>query len=345
MLGKPLGAAQRIYEAGGRETGGKSKPSAWRRLLGRTLKLARTAGSAALDHYLATASRLARWPLFHEPDAVPARVAAPTVTSVHDLSVLLYPHWHPPHRVRKYEKGFLAGVSRSKLFLTDAASTKADMVRLLGVPEDRIRVVELAPRPQFRELPDEAIANVRRRLSLPARFILYAGTIEPRKNVPGLLRAYAGLSPRLRSEFSLVLAGGWGWRSDDVKEMLATPPWSECVRWLGYLPDDDLVAVMNAAAVVVYPSYYEGFGLPPLEAMACGRPVVTTHCGSLREVVGEAAYIVEPSDDAAVTRALAEILSEPELAGDLIRRGREHVLKFDWARTARLTAKAYREAA
>jgi glycosyltransferase involved in cell wall biosynthesis len=219
------------------------------------------------------------------------------------------------------------------------------MVRLLGVPEDRIRVVELAPRPEFRKLPEDAIANVRRRLSLPARFILYAGTIEPRKNVPGLLRAYAGLSPRLRSEYSLVLAGGWGWRSDDVQEMLATPPWSECVRWLGYLPDDDLVAVMNAAAVVVYPSYYEGFGLPPLEAMACGRPVVTTHCGSLREVVGEAAYIVEPSDDAAVTKALAEILSEPELADDLIRRGREHVLKFDWARTARLTAKAYREAA
>jgi glycosyltransferase involved in cell wall biosynthesis len=127
--------------------------------------------------------------------------------------------------------------------------------------------------------------------------------------------------------------------------MLEMPPWRESVRWLGYLDDDDLVAVTNAADAVVYPSFYEGFGLPPLEAMACGRPVITSHAGSLAEVVGSAAIIVDPRDEDGLASAMRELLHNPELAREFIEKGQQHLVSFSWHETARQTAQAYRRVA
>jgi alpha-1,3-rhamnosyl/mannosyltransferase len=159
------------------------------------------------------------------------------------------------------------------------------------------------------------------------------------------LHAYARLSPNLRSRFPLLLAGGWGWRSERIREMLTQTPWSECVRWMGYVADEDLVALVNAASLLAYPSLYEGFGLPPLEAMACGTPVVSSHAGGLREAVGDAALVVQPRDTVAMTNAVAEVLEHPARAAELRQAGFARAAQFSWDRTADRTADAYRRAA
>jgi alpha-1,3-rhamnosyl/mannosyltransferase len=283
--------------------------------------------------------------MYHEPDTIPFSTSVPTVTTVHDLSVLLYPQWHPAHRVAKYAHRFERGVQQTSLFLTDASTTKRDLVQRVGIAEERIRVVPLAPRPAFRVIPWQEVAAARLKLGLPARYVLFIGTIEPRKNVEGLLHAYARLPPRLRHDCPLVLAGGWGWNSQTVQRLLTQPPFETNVVWLGYLSDEDLVAVTNGASVLAYPSFYEGFGLPPLEAMGCNVPVITTHAGSLKEVVGDAAWIVDPCDEIQIAHALRELLTDNRLANDFRRRGRNHVAQFSWLETARQTLEAYRQVA
>ncbi|QDU64148.1 D-inositol 3-phosphate glycosyltransferase [Planctomycetes bacterium Pan216] len=283
--------------------------------------------------------------LFHEPDATPPTCQAPTVTTINDLSVLLFPQWHPRYRVEHYERRLQTGIERTDYYLAISSATARDMTRLLGIPENRISVTPLAPRRHFRVLPVASVERARKRLELPRRFLLFVGTIEPRKNVEGLLRAYGRLGNAIRSKFPLILAGGWGWHSDAVREMLRQSPWRDSVRWLGYLDDQDLVALTNAASALVYPSFHEGFGLPPLEAMVCGCPVVTSNRSSLPEVVGDDALIVNPEDEEELTQAMREIVSHRELADELRRRGYRRAARFSWEETARLTARVYRQAA
>ena len=345
--GAPLGWFSRAYDSSNRSASDREErvSSLWRRCAKEMARFAKRRGHALLDAYLATTGRFGRWRVYHEPDALPLALGVPTVTTIHDLSVLLFPHWHPKHRVLKYERHLRRGIERTALFLADSVATRDDMVRLLGISADRIRVIPLAPRPQFRIVDADAVREVRARWDLPERYLLYVGTIEPRKNVVGLLRAFGALPDRLRERFPLVLAGGWGWGSGEVRELLEREPWRGSVRWLGYVPDRDVVAVTNGAEALVYPSFHEGFGLPPLEAMACGTPVITTHAGSLGEVVGDAALIVDPHDEDQLSRAIAELLDNPELAEDYRDRGARLLRRYSWSRTASLTADAYRQVA
>jgi len=160
-----------------------------------------------------------------------------------------------------------------------------------------------------------------------------------------LLDAYAILTPELRSRHPLAIVGGWGWHSEDVRERLTLPPWSESVRLLGYVSESDLVSLINAATVLAYPSLYEGFGLPPIEAMACGTPVITTNAGGLRDSVGDAAHVVDPHDVAGLARALTLVLTDQDYADELTWRGYKRAAELSWRETARRTAEAYRKAA
>lgn len=346
FAGRPLTGMSKWYDRLRKdsrpESGTGGADVSWKK---RCLRWIRQHGHAALDTYLRTISRVGRWQVYHEPDAVPLSIDAPTVSTMHDLSVLLFPRWHPKHRVEKYERHLRAGLEHTSQFIAVSEATKRDMVEHLGLAAERIHVVPEAPRPEFRPLSAESIARVRKQLDLPDRFLLYVGTIEPRKNVAGLLRSYARLPESLRSRCPLVLAGGWGWQSETVRQMLERSPWKESVRWIGYLEDDQLVAVMNAAEALVYPSFYEGFGLPPLEAMACGTPVITTHAGSLKEVVADAAIVVDPNDEDDLTLAMRAILLHREIGDEYRQRGRQHVLRFDWKSTARATREVYRKVA
>lgn len=244
--------------------------------------------------------------LYHEPNHIPMRCNLPTVTTIHDLSVLVHPAWHPADRVKWYEREFDAGLRQTRVFIAASEFTRREMTARLGVPPERIVVSYQAPRPAFRPLaPAEAAARLAA-LSVPARFFLYVGTLEPRKNVTGLLEAYAALPPATRRDHPLLIAGAWGWKGRQLREALLRHGLGQDVRLLGYLFDDQLAALYSRCTALVWPTLYEGFGLPPLEALACGARVIVSNVASLPEVVGDAGVLLDPLDVSAWTEAMRE---------------------------------------
>lgn len=214
--------------------------------------------------------------------------------------------------------------------------------KLLQVPPERLDVVHHGVADEFRPLRKEIIDEFRRQRSLPAQYVLYVGTLEPRKNLSRLVQAFAQTSSR---DWGLVLAGGAGWGYESIVRDVQARGIADRVLFAGYVPDSDLPLLYNAATVFAYPSLYEGFGMPVIEAMACGLPVLTSKASSLPEVAGDAAELVDPSNVGAIAAGLARLMSEPDLRGELRKRGLARARQFDWRRTARQTAQVYARAA
>jgi glycosyltransferase involved in cell wall biosynthesis len=273
--------------------------------------------------------------------AVPRLSPAPTVVTVHDLSFLRFPGlFNRPNRL--YLGAVVRmSVGRARKVIAVSASTKRELVELLGVPPERVEVIPNGVEPLFRPLPAEEVERFRRARDLPERFVLHIGTLEPRKNVPLLLRAHA----RLRREglrHGLVLAGGRGWLSDAIFAEVRALGLDGSVLFPGFVPFEEQPLWYNAAAAFAYPSRYEGFGLPPLESMACGTPVVVANSSSLPEVVGEAGLTVDPADEAGLAAALGRLLEDAALRERLRGAGLERARLFDWNDVARRTAAVYR---
>lgn len=307
--------------------------------------VARLKGSvqASADKYFAWLAARGQYALFHEPDAIAFRTRLPTLLSVMDLSVLLYPEFHPAHRVQRYEKYFMRSLRRGTHFIAISQATKSDMIEHLKVKDDQISAIALAPREGFAPGERETVDAAKKRLGLPSNYFLFVGNLEPRKNIPGLLRAYSRLSAATREQFPLVLAGGWGWKSEEIRALLSRAPWKQNVKVVGYLSDADLVSTVQGAAALVYPSFYEGFGLPPLEAMACGTPVICSPAGGLAEAVGDAARLVDPKDEVAMADAMKLLAQSESLREEYRRLGIAQAAKFSWEKTARETAAVYRK--
>jgi glycosyltransferase involved in cell wall biosynthesis len=310
--------------------------------LGALKGLLKGVAQGALDRYLGAAVGRGGWDLVHEPDAIAFPTSAKTLVSVMDLSVLLFPQFHPAHRVKKYEKYFMRSLAQAAHFIAISEATKRDLVEHLKVKSDQISAIALAPRVEFRPQTAAVVAAAKKKYALPDRYFLFVGNWEPRKNIPGLLRAYSRLSGTLRASCPLVLVGGWGWKSEESREMLKHSPWKETVKVLGYLPDSDLVPVTQGAMALVYPSFYEGFGLPPLEAMACGTPVICSSAGGLAEAVGSAARLVDPNDEVALSDAMKELAQSEEIRKNLSALGLAQAARFSWEETASETASVYR---
>ena len=282
--------------------------------------------------------------LYHEPNHIPIRCGLPTVTTIHDLSGLVHPEWHPADRVRWYEREFAAGVRQTRRFIAASEFTKRDMVERLNIPADRIDVTYQAPRPVFRRKDDATVGRLRSQLGLPESFLLFVGTLEPRKNVAGLLEAFAALPRELRRQVPLVLAGGWGWKMEALPELLRRHSIEANVRMLGYLGDDTLATLYTTCTALVWPTLYEGFGLPPLEAMACGSPVIVSNVTSLPEVVGNAGVLLDPHDVPAWTEAMRRMADDDDWRGQWRQRSRDRATTFSWQRCARQTLDCYRRA-
>lgn len=315
-----------------RDVGGSRKPWWLRRAL--------QAGYAALFRRAAR-----QYNLYHEPNHIPMRCDLPTVTTVHDLSVLLFPQWHPADRVRWYEAEFAAGVRQTQRFIAASEFTRADMVRHAGIPPERIDVTYQAPRPAFAPLAPAAAAAARAALRLPERFFLYVGTLEPRKNVPLLLEAYQRLPLALRRAHPLLLVGAWGWHQQELRERLAQQHLLDDVHLLGYLGDAELVAAYTLCTAFVWPTLYEGFGLPPLEAMACGAPVIVSDVASLPEVVGPAGVLLQPDDPAPWCEALRRAAEDADWRATRSRQSLTQAARFSWQRCAHETAACFRRVA
>jgi len=289
-------------------------------------------------------ARRARLDVLHGPvNVAPRRAPCPTVVTVHDLAFLRFPNTLTPGRRRYLTAATRDAVRRAERVIAVSASTARDVVELLGAAPDLVTVVPLAADPAFRPLPPAALAAFRAERGLARPFVLSVATLEPRKNLPLLLRAFARIAADV--EHDLVLVGAEGWMGGELRATLGRLNLGDRVRLAGFGDPADLPSWYGAAELFVYPSLFEGFGLPPLEAMACGTPVVVSTAASLPEVVGDAALAIDPTDEAGLAASMGRVLFDPILAADLRARGLARAAGFSWARTAAATVGVYREAA
>jgi len=285
--------------------------------------------------------------LYHSPYyLMPYRPGVPTVLTVYDLIPLLFPH-HSTARARLLFRWMTALALRaSHHVIAISEATRRDFVTHFRLPSERITTVNLAADPAFRPQPPEAVIALRARYELPDHYVLYLGSNKPHKNLVHLIEAWSHVSrftPHA-SRITLVIAGAWDPRYPEARQRATALGLDEHVRWLGPVPDEDLPALYSGADLFVFLSLYEGFGLPPLEAMACGTPVIASNTSSLPEVVGDAGILVDPHDVAGLVEAIERLLTDDHLRAGLRARGLEQAGRFTWEKTARQTLRVYCQA-
>lgn len=285
--------------------------------------------------------------LFHAPDFVlpPIRTAA-SILTVHDLSFLLYPEYTDKNLVAYLEKVVPESVHRADLVLADSQNTKNDMVCLIDADPGKIEVVYLGVEERFRRVQDdEELAQVKGRYGLSSPFVLTVGTVQPRKNLARLMAAFKQVVSAMNIPYELLVVGRKGWLAEPIYSEVEELGLGGRVRFLGSVHEADLPALYNLASLFVFPSLYEGFGLPPLEAMACGTPVVASNASSLPEVVGGAALMVDPKDTDALSAAMISALTQPELRRQLTEKGLTRAKTFQWRHTAERLLELYKRVA
>jgi alpha-1,3-rhamnosyl/mannosyltransferase len=298
--------------------------------------------------HLSRQTRDAHWNVFHEPNFVSPQYTLPLVTTVHDMSYLRYPQFLPKDRLAWLRRKMGETLTRSRVILTDSHFTRRELLDLCpAVEPQRVFVTQLGVDFDFYSDPrhSERIVEVRQRLQLPEQFVLYLGTLEPRKNLQGLIAAYNLLPPDLQKSYPLVLAGMAGWNQAYFRREMGELRRRGVLHEVGYVAQDDVPVLMRAANVFCFPSFYEGFGLPPLEAAACGTPVVSSNAASLPEVLGEAAVYVNPKSPDAIAVGLQRVLESESLSQRLRLAGPVRAALFRWDDCAHRTVQAYRAAA
>lgn len=285
--------------------------------------------------------------VFHSPDHVfPACKKIPTVLTIHDLAFLLY-----PENYTRINRAYLSAmvpqsVKQAASIIAVSKQTKEDLVRMVGVPEERISVIYNGIESNFRPMTRDECEATWQKYSLPkGGYLLYVGTLEPRKNIAGLIRAYAKIQKNPGISQRLVICGGLGWLYRELFGLVNELGLRKEIIFTGHVPNKDLPAIYCGAELLVYPSIYEGFGLPVLEAMACGTPVITSNVSSLPEVAGDAALLISPNDVEELTEAINRLLSDSELRKEFAKRGLERAKLFSWEKTARETLQVYKAAA
>ena len=274
----------------------------------------------------------------------PLRLFCPSIVTFHDMTFFLYPELHTRTKRIFFPQAIKSSSRRADFVITVSESTRQDAIRLLGLSPDRVITIQHGVDRSFRPLNTiEFGKRVAYKYRLPSKFILYVGLIEPRKNLPLLINAYKKLVDN-GTDHNLVLVGRFGWMFDELLQQIEKLSLTDKVILTGYVEQEDLPMVYNLCDLFVYPTLYEGFGLPALEAMACGIPVITTDVSSLPEIVGEAGLLVPPDDVEALFQGINNVLNDEDLRLNMARRGTEQAAKFSWDRAARSTLEVYRQA-
>jgi glycosyltransferase involved in cell wall biosynthesis len=297
---------------------------------------------------VALALELYRFPLdlLHSTDFIPPLYAPhKSVITVHDLAFLHYPHFLTKESAAYY--GMIdRAVVRANHIIVPSEHTRQDLIAQMGVPADKVSVIYEAANPSFVPLP---VAPTRREIAakygIPETYIFSVGTIEPRKNIIGLLQAFACLRDKygLSQGVGLVIAGSKGWLYEETLEMVRTLKLTTSTFFLGRVPDDDLHKLYVGARAHIHPALYEGFGLPPLEAMACGTPTIVSNVSSLPEVVGDAALLVNPRGTEEIAVAMHRLLTDADLHAELSEKGLQRARTFRWEKAAQRTLEVYRQ--
>lgn len=283
--------------------------------------------------------------IYHEPNYVLRPFNGPSITTIHDLGWLRFPEYVAPNALRWLERGMPATLERANRIIAVSQTIADELTRELGVDPRRIVVTPLGVDPVYRPASPDLLADVLRPLGLtPGSYTLAVSTLEPRKNLAGLVRAYTRLPPALTSSCPLVVVGAQGWQMDAIEQALDRAYRLGVLKVLGYVDSALLPSLYAGARALAAPSYYEGFGLPVIEAMACGTPVITSDQGALAEVAGDAAILVDPRDDDALKTGLERLLSDAQLRHRLSLAGVARARQYDWANTIERTLAAYRAA-
>jgi glycosyltransferase involved in cell wall biosynthesis len=281
--------------------------------------------------------------LVHGPVFVgPLMASCPTVITIHDLSFFRFPDLFRPANRLYLKLVTRLSAQRARRLIAVSSHAAAETTQLLGVPPERIDVVYHGVDPAFRPLPVDKVAAFRQRQGLPERFVLFVGTLEPRKNLTRLVEAFSRACAN--DDVFLALVGARGWLCDELFARIKALGIGDRIIFPGYVANGDLPFWYNAAILLAYPSVYEGFGLPVVEAQACGTPVVTSEVSSLPEAAGDAALMVDPYDVEALAAGIGRLLTDSQLREELQARGQAHAAGFSWSRTAADTATVYRRA-
>lgn len=302
----------------------------------------------AYSHMLVSAALLKhRLNLFHGPaNTIPLTYPKRSVITIHDLAIYKHPEWFPS---QMFSTRLLVpqSIKRAKNIIAVSNATKGDIQELFNVPDKKITIIPEAADTVMLDLHDQT-HDIRKFHNLPQRYILFVGTIDPRKNLAVLLEAWKRLLTHRREavkDVKLVLAGGVGYGGEPIVALIKKMKLSQRVVHTGYVSHNHKILLMKNAAAFVFPSLYEGFGLPVLEAMQLGLPVVTTNVSSIPEVAGRAALMVEPTDVEGLAQAMMKVLTNKTLAEQLRRKGKRQAAKFNWTKTAQQTLAVYRRAA
>jgi glycosyltransferase involved in cell wall biosynthesis len=266
------------------------------------------------------------------------------ILTIHDLTPLLYPYTHKKYNVIIWNSTLQLIKNKIDMIITISQNTKNDCIKYLKIPENRIKVIYLAADKIYQPINNkhEIEEEIYKKYNIQIPFIIYVGTLEKRKNVSTLIKAFYRLK-RIKIPHKLVIVGKKGWLYNDIFKTIESMKIQEDVIFTGYVPEEDLVKLYNLADLFVYPSYYEGFGLPPLEAMACGCPVITSNTSSLPEVVGDAGILVDPYDVEGLAKAMYEVLKDESFRIELAKKGLERAKLFSWRKTSEETWKVYEE--
>lgn len=276
-------------------------------------------------------------------NVIPMAAACPTVLTIHDLTFLRYPRLFPRHKQRYLQLFTRLSAHRANAVVTDSASTRTDVVQMMGVPEDRVHVVHPAADADFYPRAPAEIAAFRDAKDLPRHYVLYVGTLEPRKNVDVLIRAFGNAQRQENLPHSLVLVGGKGWMTQAIQEAIRESGVGDRLLMPGYVDRKELPLWYSSADLLVYPSSYEGFGYPALEAMASGTPVIASDASSLPEVVASAGVLIPPRAEDALAAALVQTLTDSAYADELRALGLRQAGRFSWSDSVSTCLRLYQE--
>jgi alpha-1,3-rhamnosyl/mannosyltransferase len=311
-----------------------------KRLIPRPYALMRFAQQRCFDG----GARRYHFDLYHEPSYLPFRFVGPVVITIHDLSPLRYPETHPQQRVQTVTEQLPRAVERAAAIIVDSEAVRREVIETLGVSPERVNTIHLGVSAEYRPRPAEEAGPCLARYRLGyGQYVLAVGTLEPRKNLVAALDAYMALPETLRKSTPMVIAGMRGWLSAELEARIRIHEQRGEVRWLGYVPAEDLPVLYSGATLLVYPSRYEGFGLPVLEAMASGIPVITSNQSSLPEVAGDAGIMVDPEDVDGLREQMLRLIEDRDEASRRGALGIERAKMFTWQACAEKTVAVYKQ--